>query len=594
VKEALNGEQEAARADFPQIRLFTVARKVADQPAQDVEGKWAVCSPETAAGFSAVGYFFGRELNRTLGVPIGLIHSSWGATAAEAWTSMPALGSDEAFAPALNHWRETVARYPQAMKDYEQRLAEWKEQSARAKAEAKAAPPEPRRPTGPGDRNQPAGLYNAMVAPVLPFAIRGAIWYQGESNGGSGYLYRKLFPTLIKDWRAAWAEGDFPFLFIQLASFRDAQVRPSEAGSWPEVREAQTMTLALPKTAMAVTVDIGDAVDIHPKNKQEAGRRLALGALSVAYGRELLYSGPMYSSMSVEGDSIRLRFRDIGGGLVTKDGQPLKGFAVAGKDRRFAWAEARIDGDTVVVRSDKVPQPAAARYGWADNPVCNLCNKEGLPASPFRTDDWPEMSYPWTPELLKDLNPEPAAVSIAYRADKVTLDGDLSEWTGVRPMPMPYDWLVAGSIRLAWREDGLYGAVSAKDASVKPEGDGVEFYVEKDFARAVSRGANTAQYMFAPDPASGPGKGRATVAYGDEKANAGLSCAWRPTADGYALEFFIPADALKPAQPKPDTKLGLNMALMDDGRAAELFFCDRASWRCQVIPIMWGTVQLTR
>jgi sialate O-acetylesterase len=225
-----------------------------------------------------------------------------------------------------------------------------------------------------------------MIAPLIPYTIAGVIWYQGESNAERAYQYRKLFPTMIQDWRHAWGEGDFPFLFVQLANYIQGGVKTA----WAELREAQSMTLSLPKTGMAVTIDIGNPYDIHPKNKQEVGRRLALAAEALAYGRKVVYSGPLYESMSVEGLSVRLRFKHVDGGLVAKGG-PLKGFEIAGEDRKFVAAEARISGDTVVVRSaaGRAPHPAAVRYAWADNPECDLYNKAGLPASPFRTDDWP-------------------------------------------------------------------------------------------------------------------------------------------------------------------------------------------------------------
>jgi sialate O-acetylesterase len=227
-----------------------------------------------------------------------------------------------------------------------------------------------------------------MIAPIQGYSITGAIWYQGESNAGRAHDYRTLFPAMIQDWRVRWREGRFPFLFVQLANWRARKPQPA-ASDWAELREAQLLTLALPATGMAVTIDIGEADDIHPRNKQDVGERLALAARKLAYGEDLVYSGPLYRSMEVRGDEVVLSFDHTGGGLATRDGETLTGFAVAGEDRQFAWAEARIEGDTVVVRSDLVREPAAVRYAWADNPECNLVNREGLPASPFRTDTWP-------------------------------------------------------------------------------------------------------------------------------------------------------------------------------------------------------------
>jgi sialate O-acetylesterase len=232
-----------------------------------------------------------------------------------------------------------------------------------------------------------------MIAPIVPYAIQGAIWYQGESNVGRAYEYRTLFPAMIRDWREVWGQGDFPFLFVQLANFMPTRPEPGES-AWAELREAQLLTLSLPKTGMAVAIDIGDANDIHPRNKQDAGKRLALNALAIAYGEKVVYSGPIYARMKREGNAVRLYFQHVDGGLTTPNGEPLKGFAIAGADRKFVWAEARIEGSMVAVHSSQVPQPVAVRYGWADNPVCNLYNKVGLPASPFRTDDWPGVTAP--------------------------------------------------------------------------------------------------------------------------------------------------------------------------------------------------------
>jgi sialate O-acetylesterase len=388
VQSSANAEQEIAGADYPQIRLFTVERKVAEQPEPDCTGSWTLCSPETVPGFSAVAYFFGRELHKELGVPVGLIHTSWGGTPAEAWTRRGVLESDADFAPILQRYDDAIAKYPEAKKEYEQKLAEWKKAVAEAKAAGKRAPRRPGAPFGPGNPHSPAGLYNAMIAPLIPFGIQGAIWYQGESNAGRAYQYRKLFGAMIKNWRDDWGQGDFPFLFVQLANFRAVNPEPGES-DWAELREAQLKTLALPNTGMAVITDIGDANNIHPKNKQDVGKRLALWALAKTYGKELVYSGPIYKSKQVEGNKVILSFDHVGGGLAAVPEEPLKGFAVAGADRKFVWADAKIDGETVIVGSDKVAEPVAVRYAWAINPVCNLYNKAGLPASAFRTDDWP-------------------------------------------------------------------------------------------------------------------------------------------------------------------------------------------------------------
>jgi sialate O-acetylesterase len=388
LRQANNAQQEIADANYPNIRLFTVRRKVAEKPQSDCEGNWSECIPETVPGFSAVGYFFGRDLYRQLKVPIGLIHTSWGGTPAEAWTRRGVLESDPDFAPILKRYDDAVARYPQARKEYEQKLAEWKQAVEKAKAEGTNSPRRPGAPFGPGSPYEPAGLYNAMIAPLIPYGIQGAIWYQGESNAGRAYQYRKLFPDMIKNWREDWGEGQFPFLFVQLANFMKTKPEPGDS-AWAELRETQLMTLSLPNTGMAVIIDIGEADDIHPKNKQDVGKRLALWALAKTYGKDIVYSGPIYKSMKVDDGKIVLSFDHVGGGLIAKGDEQLKGFAIAGSDRKFVWADAKIDGDTVVVSSDNVSEPIAVRYAWADNPVCNLYNKEDLPASPFRTDDWP-------------------------------------------------------------------------------------------------------------------------------------------------------------------------------------------------------------
>jgi len=388
VKSSANAEQEIAAADYPDIRLFTVERKVAEQPQSDCVGNWTLCSPQTVPGFSATAYYFGRELHKELDVPIGLIHTSWGGTPAEAWTRRGVLKEESEAAPILERYEDAVAKYPQAMEEYEQKVEEWKRAVEKAKAEGGKIPRRPGAPFGPGHPHSPAGLYNAMIAPLIPYGIGGAIWYQGESNASRAYQYRKLFGCMIQNWRKDWGQGKFPFLFVQLANFMAVKAEPADS-AWAELREAQLMTLALPNTGMAVIIDIGEADDIHPKNKQDVGKRLALWALARSYGKELVYSGPIYKSMEIDGEKIILHFDHVGGGLVAGPDEPLKGFAIAGADRKFVWADAKIDGDSVVVSSDEVSTPVAVRYAWADNPVCNLYNKEGLPASPFRTDDWP-------------------------------------------------------------------------------------------------------------------------------------------------------------------------------------------------------------
>lgn len=385
VKLSANPDEEIANAKHPRIRLYTVPQKVSPRPESNVAGKWVECSPETVPGFSAAAYYFGRELHKALNVPIGLVHTSWGGTPAESWTSLDTLKADPELSVYGDRYSEQVANFEKAGADYPKLMEQWKADAEKARSEGKDAPAEPKAPAY--SPYLPSSLYNAMVAPLVPYGIRGAIWYQGESNAAKAYQYRRLFPTMIKNWRREWAQGDFPFFFVQLANWAPKTDRPID-DEWAELREAQTMTLSLKNTGMAVAVDIGDPNDIHPKNKQEVGRRLALNALALTYGRKLTCSGPIYRTMEPEGDSIVLVFDHVGGGLVAKDGD-LKGFTIAGSDQKFAPARANIIGNTVVVSSPMVRSPVAVRYSWAVNPDGNLYNKAGLPASPFRTDGWP-------------------------------------------------------------------------------------------------------------------------------------------------------------------------------------------------------------
>jgi sialate O-acetylesterase len=533
-----DAEKEIASADNPNIRLFTVAKTISLEPKNtvtvrdsDLMGEWSVCSPKTVAtggwgGFSAVAYFFGRHLQKELGVPIGLIHTSWGGTVAEAWTSLEALNTHPDFRSAAAQIQEMRTALASGKDDFDKRMADWwarsdpgsaagrnwadpgaattgwrtmelpkawedgglanfdgivwfrREVEVSADDAGKAAvlhlgPIDDRdttwvngvkvgetgiynasrdyripagtlkagknviavrvldtggaggingtpeqlsleigntktslagpwsfQPSSPLSRlaavpervdnnpNFPTVLYNGMISPLLQFGIKGAIWYQGESNAGRAYQYRTLLPTMIRDWRSRWGVGEFPFFIVQLANFMQTDPEPKD-DAWPELREAQYLTTqAVPNAGLAVTIDIGDAADIHPKDKQDVGKRLALAALGIAYKKPIEYSGPVYKSMKVEGDKVQLQFSHLGGGLEARGGE-LKGFAIAGADRKFVWADARIDGDSVVVSSPQVKQPVAVRYAWANNPVCNLYNKTDLPAVPFRTDTWP-------------------------------------------------------------------------------------------------------------------------------------------------------------------------------------------------------------
>jgi len=538
-----DGAETVAHANNSEIRLFTVEKHTAASPLADVEGRWVVTTPEEAAHFSAVGYFFGRELYQHLKVPIGLIYSSWGGTPAEAWTSNEALRSSAELKPILDRYESSLNALPQTKAAYAQALAQWEEKNLYLDAENKGEalgyadpstptagwkqmelpqqietagllidgaiwfrkvvelpaswsgkdlvlnlPPiddydvtyfngakigstgretpnsymvprkyivpgslvhagpnviavrvfdsageggfsrggsfsvglagavepislrgtwdykvelalEPKHPdwgtrpeaVGATNQNNPSVLYNAMIAPLVPFSIRGVIWYQGESNAGRAYQYRTLFPIMIQNWRSAWGR-EFPFYFVQLANWRARKAQPDES-DWAELREAQAMTLREPQTGMAVTIDIGDENELHPRNKLDVGRRLAAWALAGTYGQKIIPSGPLLNRYTIEGDKIRIYFK-YNTGLKTSDGGPVKGFAMAGEDHRFVWADARIDGDTVIVSSPTISKPVAVRYGWADNPIVNLYNAAGFPASPFRTDDWPGITAP--------------------------------------------------------------------------------------------------------------------------------------------------------------------------------------------------------
>jgi sialate O-acetylesterase len=531
-----NAEEEVRQADYPGLRLFTVQRGISFQPLDTLVSEgWMECSPETIPGFSATAYFFGRDVHRSLGVPVGLIHSSWGGTVAEAWTSANSLKDFPGFAEQVRKMTEKAASMDSVRANYESELKQqaeeiavldigiegtdtlfaqgdmdvsgWTEMDLPRMWEETGlgvfdgsawfvkevdldetmagsgltlcygAPDDwdeawvngvrvggsaewdvPREypipsgvahpgmnkivirvmdnggaggfmgeakhfalkssngtsislaggwkahkgfdfrdvktiPVSPFNPNQPTVLYNAMIHPLLPFHIRGAIWYQGESNAGRAFQYRSLFRTMIRDWRTQWGQGDFPFFFVQLANYMQRNSEPVE-DSWAELREAQAMALQEPNTGMAVAIDIGDALDIHPGNKQEVGRRLALNALARVYNQDVAFSGPMYSGMEIDGNRIVLSFDYVLDGLGTSDNGPLKGFSICGEDRNFVWANAKIVDNKVQVSASGISNPVAVRYAWSSNPACNLVNSAGLPASPFRTDQFKGITEP--------------------------------------------------------------------------------------------------------------------------------------------------------------------------------------------------------
>ncbi|MBN1294626.1 MAG: sialate O-acetylesterase [Candidatus Latescibacteria bacterium] len=390
-----NAEEEIASADYPDIRLFHLARKTSERPLDDVNEVWKPCSPGTIVdapggwgGFSATAYFFGRELHRELGVPVGLIDTSWGGTRIEPWTPMEGFKSVDSLDDIIEHVRNANKNYKDNLPAKLVELETWISDTRNALTSGKDLPPNPEWPHHPLNMaHEPMALYNSMVYPLLPFAIRGAIWYQGEANRMDAMLYFEKMKALINGWRAVWDQGEFPFYFTQLAPFN---YRPdNNSHILPGLWEAQTASLSIPNTGMAVTVDIGNIEDIHPKNKQEVGRRLSLWALAKTYGRSgIVYSGPLYRSMSVKGDTIVLRFNYAGSGLSTRDGKSPDWFEIAGEDMHFVKADARIDGDTVVVRNSSIKKPAIVRYAWHNEAEPNLINKEGLPASSFRTGTW--------------------------------------------------------------------------------------------------------------------------------------------------------------------------------------------------------------
>ncbi len=404
VAQSANAEDEVASANLPQIRMFNVERIRADEPASNIKGSWKEATSAEVGRFSAVAYYFGRHLHNVLKVPVGLINSSWGGTRIEAWTSRESLEERPCARQLLSDWNtlktgwnatEETARFESAKTEWQARVKEITEANAKLAANQprQELPPAPKPLEDPQTSPQfPGVLFNGMIAPLVPYSIQGAIWYQGESNQKRAFQYQELLPNLINDWRTRWND-DFSFYIVQLAGFGNNQPVTTEAGrpdTWAELQEAQCLTaLTLPKTGLAVTNDIGEEKDIHPKNKQEVGRRLALLALAKNYERtDSVFSGPLYKQATTEGRTIRLQFDHVGGGLKARDGGDLKHFQITGADQKWYWATAKIDGSEIVVSHPDVSQPTGVRYAWASWPEeANLINAEGLPASCFRTDD---------------------------------------------------------------------------------------------------------------------------------------------------------------------------------------------------------------
>jgi sialate O-acetylesterase len=433
---AHNAAEVLPKANDVQLRFFKITKKTAAEPQTDCKGKWEPTTPAAAKNFSAVAYFFAQEIRRTQKCPVAVIQGAWGGTDIETWISLAGLKQSPALTNPLSRWDKALAEYakiqanPKLVADYESELKSWmaevypvhnaavKQWNADKSAGKEVGPkpqpskPEPSNPDpmgmpSPSRRpSTPSVNFNGMVAPVAPYAMRGVIWYQGENNGARGLEYRELFPRLIEDWRQRWqaaggTAGEFPFLFVQLPCNGKDTTPVAEQG-WPWLREAQLMTLKVPRTAMAITIDVGDPNDVHPADKLDVGQRLALAARKLAYGEKLIASGPLFQSFKIEGAKIRVNFTEVGGGLKpgeqpwrARGVQPfptdkLIGFFVAGEDRAWVEADAKLEGNSVLVSSSQVAKPVAVRYGWANSPRCNLYNKEGLPASPFRTDDWPK------------------------------------------------------------------------------------------------------------------------------------------------------------------------------------------------------------
>lgn len=372
---AADWEKEVAAADHPQLRTFSAEWEMNEFPQRDVPGKWTVCSPQTAGDFSAVAYYFGRGLQENLKVPVGLVTCAYGASTIESWIREESLAAHPQFADLLKSFdmkSRTFRDDPKPFLNYGAALAKFKDGKA------------PKNPDPFQNQHNPYVLHNGMISPVVPYAIRGAIWYQGESNMNTRKLYPDLQQTLIEDWRALWGNPDLPFYFVQLAAHKAPSAEPG-GGQLAEMREAQAKSLTLPHTGMVVTTDIGDEKDVHPRNKLDVGRRLARLALVKTYGKPGESSGPIFRESVMEENRIRIKFDHIGGGLVAKGGK-LGQFAIAGSDSKFVWADAMIDGDSVIVSSPTISSPTQARYAWGDNPVgANLYNSEDLPAAPFRT-----------------------------------------------------------------------------------------------------------------------------------------------------------------------------------------------------------------
>lgn len=391
-----NEAEEVAGANYPKIRVFDVDFKPNNVVQPDVVGKWEVCSPKTVGHFSAAAYFFAKELYDRYEIPFGLITSAYGASTAESWINQKHLEAHPNLKYLLDNytskWEKFVADSAKTLPAYREQMAKYSgDLAALAASAGDVTAKKPRAPKNPDpsiDQHNPYVCYNGMIAPLFPYAIRGVLWYQGESNGPSAKEYREIMETLIADWRDEFKQGDFPFIYVQLANNGKAMEKPVENGSMMVVREAQLQNLSVPNTAMVVAIEnASDPMNVHPKNKQEIGYRLALCARKTAYGEDIEASGPMYDRYEIKGNTIQLYFKPNKEDFVAWCDK-LTGFAIAGEDKVFRWAQAKFEGKSIVVWSPAVPNPVAVRYCWGTNPPASLANKDGLWAPNFRTDSW--------------------------------------------------------------------------------------------------------------------------------------------------------------------------------------------------------------
>ncbi|NQT93719.1 MAG: sialate O-acetylesterase [Lentisphaerae bacterium] len=561
LQSCADSESEIAGADFPRIRLFSVAKNSSCRSPGDVQGLWVECSPRTAPSFSGLAYLFGRYMHKHLDVPIGMISSSVGGTEAEYWTPYTAFYGEPEIRHIITDWNDSMLARVDRMAAVQRDLETWKRNAIAAREVGSPLLMPPVHSSGDPRYVAPGRLFNAMIHPLIPYAMRGVIWYQGEANVSAGREYRTLFASLIRAWRQEWGQGEFPFLFVQLPNFTPARDDPVMSSGWAELREAQAMALSLPATGMAVAIDVGDADNIHPKDKQAVARRLGLAARAVAYGEKIVHSGPIYKGMTVSGNKVSLTFDHVGSGLVARGGE-LRRFGIAGPDARFVWAKAVIEGDKVIAWSDEVEKPVAVRYAWSSNPEgCNLYNKEGLPASPFRTSDKVDMPLPRTTHIARCPRMEEAP----------TIDGKLEadEWKAARALG-PFRIIESYSYsryptetRIAYDEQNLYvvfrcaemdlddlacGAGS-RDGAVWDD-DSVEIFLDTDLDGTTyyQYAVNANGVIFDTKNRWGSNwNGPCTVATGREK-------------EAWIVEMAIPWKTLEMPAPGPRAQVGLQLA----------------------------------